>query len=234
MSQRLRVTFSATGPVQYVAHLDMMRTWERAIRRARLPLAYTQGFSPHARLSLAAPLPVGVLGERELLDLWLDPPVAPDAAGQQLAAAMPPGIGVIAVEEVSDALPSLQSSLLAARYAVALPTDVDVGALRARVAALLARDTLDWTEERGDKTRRYDLRAAILDLAVVDAVSPATGAVLTMRLSLGEGRTGRPSQVLLALALDGDGLPVTRTEVELSDGALVARAPAPRRGHVGP
>src|SRR5438552_30662 len=118
MSQRLRVTFSATGPLKYVAHLDMMRTWERAIRRASLPLVYTHGFSPHARISLAAPLPVGVVGRRELMDIWLEPPVAADDATQRLQSAMPPGLETLAIEEVADALPSLQSLLRAARYEV--------------------------------------------------------------------------------------------------------------------
>ena len=76
----------------------MMRTWERAIRRAQLPLVYTQGFSPHARLSLAAPLPVGVTGRCELFDLWVDPAVEPADAAARLAAAVPPGMAIAAVE----------------------------------------------------------------------------------------------------------------------------------------
>ena len=56
MTQRLRVTFAKEGPLRWVAHLDLMRTWERAIRRAVLPLTYSQGFSPHAKIALAAPL----------------------------------------------------------------------------------------------------------------------------------------------------------------------------------
>ena len=77
MPQRLRITYRKDGPARHVGHLDVMRTWERAIRRAKLPLAYTQGFSPHARIALAAPLPVGTIGERELMDIWLDEPAGP-------------------------------------------------------------------------------------------------------------------------------------------------------------
>src|SRR5690606_23094332 len=103
-TQRLRVTFAKEGPLRFVAHLDMMRTWERAIRRARLPLAYTQGFSPHARIALAAPLPVGVVGRRELLDLWLGEPLPTEEVAERLAAAMPPGLRIVAIEVVGDAL----------------------------------------------------------------------------------------------------------------------------------
>jgi radical SAM-linked protein len=207
----------------------MMRTWERAIRRAALPLVYTHGFSPHARISLAAPLPVGVVGRRELMDMWLDPSIATDAAAERLRSAMPPGLEVIAVEEVSDALPSLQSLLRAARYDVLLPPSVDIVAAREQLATLLALGSLDWEEERGDKTRRYDLRSTILDIQFNDATAQRP-ASLDMHLSLAEGRTGRPAQVLLAMGIDPDGFEITRTMVELDDAArVVVSTPVPAR-----
>ncbi|MBM3138684.1 MAG: DUF2344 domain-containing protein [Chloroflexi bacterium] len=224
MSQRLRITFSAVGPLKYVAHLDMMRTWERAIRRSGLPLAYTQGFSPHARIALASPLPVGVVGLRELMDVWLDPPAEPAEAARRLRGAMPPGLDIVEVEEVSNALPSLQSSLRSARYEVLLPAARgEAAAVRERVDALLALETLDWEEERGDRTRRYDLRATIDAIAAKERNALL---LLTMDLSLAEGRTGRPAQVLRALGLDPDALEVVRTLVR-------TRAPAETRASSG-
>ncbi len=68
MPQRLRITYRKDGPAKYVAHLDLMRTWERAIRRATLPLAYSQGFSPHARIAMAAPL---LTSQRLIQQQWL-------------------------------------------------------------------------------------------------------------------------------------------------------------------
>ena len=216
MNQRLRITFSATGPMRYVAHLDTMRTWERAIRRGGLPLVYTSGFSPHARMALAAPLPVGVVGLNELMDIWLDPPVEPAEAARSLGLALPPGLALVAIEEVSEALLSLQSSLLAARYEAHLPAATDAGALRRSVEDLLALEALDWEEERGEKTRRYDLRATIMDLALRE------DGVLELHLSLAVGRTGRPAQVLRAMGLDAAGTEIVRTAVELDPGALAA------------
>ncbi|PIW40369.1 MAG: hypothetical protein COW22_02130, partial [Chloroflexi bacterium CG15_BIG_FIL_POST_REV_8_21_14_020_46_15] len=69
--QRLRVRFGRGEEVKFIAHLDIVRFWERAFRRAEIPLAYSQGFTPHPRISLAAPLPVGVTSEFELMDVWL-------------------------------------------------------------------------------------------------------------------------------------------------------------------
>ena len=75
--QRMRVTFATDDTVKYVGHLDMARAWERAIRRARLPLAYSQGFNPQARMHFAAALPVGFTGQAELIDVFLDAEVEP-------------------------------------------------------------------------------------------------------------------------------------------------------------
>lgn len=213
MTQRLRLTFAIGGPMRYVSHLDTMRTWERTIRRARLPLAYTQGFSPHPRIALAAPLPVGIDGERELMDLWLDEPIAPVDGVHALNEAVPPGLEVVSIEEVGDRLPSLQSQLASARYRVRLDTSeltLDRPALTARLEGLLALDELDWEEQRGEKVRRYDLRATIIDLTLEE-----DGATLQMHLSLEEGRTGRPAQVLRALELDAGVPHIVRTEVAL-------------------
>ncbi len=71
-AQRMRVWFATDDTVKYVGHLDMHRTWERAIRRAGLPLAYTQGFNPQPRLQFAAALPVGFTGRGEVADVFLN------------------------------------------------------------------------------------------------------------------------------------------------------------------
>ncbi len=224
------MTFATHGPMRYVSHLDTMRTWVRAIRRARLPLAYTQGFSPHPRIALAAPLPVGIEGARELMDLWLDDPSGPADAVRALDASVPPGLEVVAIEEVGERLPSLQSLLSSARYRARLdPSQLEIEDVCAhvaqRISQLLALDELAWEEQRGEKVRRYDLRRTILDLSL------GAGDALTveMHLSLEEGRTGRPAQVLRALDLDGGVPHIVRTEITLRDPS----EPKPERTEAG-
>jgi radical SAM-linked protein len=210
------VTYRKHGPARYVAHLDLMRTWERAIRRARLPLVYSQGFSPHPKLSMAAPLPVGTAGEGEFIDLWLEPAVALADARARLSEALPDGIEVVTLAEVDEATPALQAASVAARYEVRFgASQLEAARLAPLVADLLARDTLDWEETRGGKTRRYDLRAPILD-AGVRSDNGAT--VLELRVSLRGGGSVRPSSVLAALGL-GEIEPVltTRVALELGD-----------------
>ena len=230
MPQRLRMIFATGGPMRYVSHLDTMRTWERAIRRAQLPLAYTQGFSPHPRIALAAPLPVAIEGEREVMDLWLDEPTAAAEVARALGRSAPPGLRVVAVEEVEERWPSLQSLLSSASYRAQLDIaqlrldDADAEAAE-RISALLALEALDWEEQRGEKVRRYDLRRTIIDLTL----EPGAGGVSTivMHLSLEEGRTGRPAQVLRALGLDAGVPHIVRTSIALRDPEAAKPEPAP-------
>ena len=69
---RIRVTFSKTYHMRYTSHLDVHRTWERTLRRARLPLAYSQGFNPRPKINLAAALPLGFTSDCEIVEFWLD------------------------------------------------------------------------------------------------------------------------------------------------------------------
>ena len=218
--QRLRVTYRKADTLRYIAHLDLMRTWERSLRRARLPLAYTQGFTPHARIALGAPLPVGTVGERELLDVWLLPPVAPEEFVRRLAAVLPQGLTLLAAEEAAHELPSLQSQIRSATYEVAFePGALDTAEVGARLAALLALDTLDWEEQRGAKTRRSDLRAAIRDLALHEE---GERPVLAMDLELNEQNTGRPASVLAALSIEARPASVVRTALRLAEPLLAS------------
>lgn len=216
MTQRLRVTFAKEGPLRWVAHLDLMRTWERAIRRAVLPLTYSQGFSPHAKIALAAPLPVGVEGRGELIDLWLDDALGLDDIAKRLTASMPPGLSISEVKQVSDDLPSMQSCLLAARYEVQFDADdLDPVDLEVALDRLLALETLEWEEQRGKKTRNYDLRATVLEAAVDSSQVGTT--CLRLYLSLEPGRTGRPAQVLKAMAIEAEPRATIRMEIEFTE-----------------
>lgn len=222
MAQRLRVTYRKDGPARYVAHLDLMRTWERAIRRARLPLTYSQGFTPHPKLQLAAPLPVGTAASSELIDIWLDEWMPPAEVSARLSAQLPGGIGIVHVEPVDERSTSLQAASIAARYEVRYArADIDEPALSSALAGLLALETLPWEEARGEKSRAYDLRPAILD-AEVRAEDDAI--VLAVRLSLRDGASARPSSVASALGLAGiEPLMTTRTALELEPYEVLAQ-----------
>lgn len=195
-AQRLRVTFERGEPLRFISHLDLMRFWERALRRAGVVVAYSEGFSPHPRLSLGAPLPVGTTGAAEPMDVFLAQPLAPAEFVRRVAPQLPPGVAIRDAREAPLDLPSLQSQLRAADYRVTLPDGVDADAAERAVAVFLAREEVPWEHRREKETKRYDLRPLVLWMTVDrDAAPPA----LVMRLRADPGATGRPDQVALAL-----------------------------------
>jgi radical SAM-linked protein len=210
--QRLRVDFRRGPQLRFITHLDLMRFWERALRRAAVNVAYSEGFSPHPQISLAAPLPVGVTSRGELMDVFLAAPMPEAAFREALAPQLPPGLCINTVESVPLADPSLQSQLHAAEYAVELPPGEDLNSLRQRVDDLLARTEIPWTQKREKVTKTYDLRPLILQLRI--AAAPETNQ-LELRLRAGNEATGRPDQLLAALGLAPE-LPIERTRLLLS------------------
>ena len=93
--QRLRLKFSRGEELKFLSHLDLMRLWERAIRRAGLPLAYSEGFTPHPQIALAAPLSVGVTSQAELMDVVLSRWVPPQSFTAQIEEQLPRGIELL-------------------------------------------------------------------------------------------------------------------------------------------
>ncbi len=116
--QRVRISFAKLPAIRYIGHLDVVRLFERAFRRARLPLAYTLGFTPHPRLVFAAPLALGATGSSELLDVYLTRRLALDELRDQLAAQLPPGCRLVALQEMPLDAPSVATLVRWAEYLV--------------------------------------------------------------------------------------------------------------------
>ena len=191
----------------------MMRLWERVFRRAQIPLAYSEGFSPHPRMSLAVPLAVGVTSEAELMDVvitkWASPHWFTNTAGQQL----PPGIGILGVYQIALTMPSLQSQVRYAEYRVEVATEKGAEDIESAVSSLLALGHLPWHHVRDTGRRDYDLRALIDDLWLI-ARQPSYG-IIGMRLRCDSGGSGRPEQVTLALGFPCFPQSVHRTKLLL-------------------
>ena len=197
--QRIRVRFSRGEEVKYITHLDLMRFWERALRRAEAPLAYSEGHTPRARLSLAAPLAVGVTSSAELMEVFLTRRVALGDFTRSVSAQVTAGIEVLEVEEIGLGLPSLQSEVRWARYRVEGPFDGAPEDVRSAVSRFLTADSIPWEHMREREVRRYDIRALVRDLLVGEA--PAGSYALAMTLRCDNAAAGRPEQVVSALGL---------------------------------
>ncbi len=213
---RVRVTFSKTGPLVYTGALDLQKIWERVLRRARLKVAYTQGFHPGPRINLASAIPLGISGERELADFWFnDPPDLPTFCDQVNRAA-PAGLRAISVEVMPLSTPALQTRVDSAVYRSALLPVELFREVREAVVRLLAAENLP-RERRG---KPYDLRPLILDLK---SVPEGDGGWLEMTLAAREGATGRADEVLSALGLDPSEVTITRTKLLLKPDAPVVK-----------
>ena len=208
--QRLRVTFGRGDLLRYITHLDLMRAWERALKRAALPVAYSEGFTRHPQIALAAPLPVGATGDGELMDVFLETPITPAEFQSRLAAQTPPGLAITAVDDIPLAWPSLQSLVREWIWRVDLPPDTDMDSVQRTVAALLSSASLPWSLHREKEVKHYDLRPLVLDLRV-DKAAPGPALIARMRAEAG----GRPEQVVAALGLDPQQIRIHRAALVL-------------------
>jgi radical SAM-linked protein len=207
---RIRITFAKRGALRYTGHLDLHKLWERAARRAQLPLAYSQGFHPQPKMSLAAALPLGFSSQCEVLDMRLEREVALDGLPERLNETLPTGIQVSHVEQVDEREPALQTKVVSAEYRITLkgsspggrPEHIEGSDLKRRVESVLQTASIP-RERRG---KQYDLRPLIESMQAEDDT-------ITMRLAAREGATGRPEEVLAELGIAFEGTTIERTQL---------------------
>jgi radical SAM-linked protein len=209
---KYRILFSKTEAMRFTGHLDLFRAWERLLRRAQVPLAYSTGFHPHPKIQIGAALPLGVKGDNELVDIETAEECGADALAHQIADSVPPGLSDIRVIALAADSPGLEKLVVAGDYSAepldgAWPTDFPQ-----KIELLLAGTTLP--RERRGKT--YDLRPRILSLAL-------DGNQLRMRLRLEPDATGRPDEVLAALGMESLPVLVRRERLVLreSEGKMI-------------
>ncbi len=209
---RARITFSKQGALRYTGHLDLHKIWERAVRRANLPLAYSQGFHPQPKISLAAALPLGFSSRAEALDARLTEDLSPEEIQTRLQANLPKDLKILKVEKIEENAPALQTLVLSAAYDVRFSEPQNGKELTEKVRRLTTAETLP-RERRG---KPYDLRPLI---EMIQVVTQANGEVwLRMTLAAREGATGRPEEVLQALEIEPETARVERTRLIFREG----------------
>lgn len=201
---RIRLRFTETGKVRFVSHRDVARIWDRALRRARLPVASTEGFSPRPKVHFGLALSTG----HESMGEYLDVDLRDDAVdGLDVAALpalltplLPPGIEVEAAAEVDRRTTSLQQAVVACTWQLDVP-GVDPSTSAAAVARALRAEELPLRRVRKGKERTDDVRPAIVALEVagpVPADRPGPGSVLVAELAT-QPRGVRPAELLAVL-----------------------------------
>ena len=209
---RYRITFSKTDAMRFTSHLDTHRTWERMVRRARLPLTYSQGFNPRPKINLASALPLGFTSSCELADIWLDQDLQVTEVETQLHGASPPGLHITHVEAVDPKGPKLPNLVQSAEYFIKLIEPS--GGLEERISRILGAERLI-RERRG---KEYDLRPLVEE---IEEINPTPGGEPRFRLQLAArtGATGRPDEVLAEMDIAIQNACVHRTKLILKSEA---------------
>lgn len=213
--QRLRVTFAKGAELKHISHLDLMRLWERALRRASIPLLYSKGYNPRPKISIAAPLAVGFTGQREVMDLTLETSISPLDFATSVRKQLPSGITLANVEQVYAALPSLQSQVQSADYRVTVEAREPEEEIQGRLAALMDNAHLP----RKRRGKEYDLRLLIQGIWLEQKTGEEY--ILGMRLRTDEQGSGRPDEVMAELGLGELVKAIERTHLYLTPPAEI-------------
>lgn len=215
---KLRIKFKKYGPVRFIGHLDVMRFFQKANRRAELDVAYTGGFSPHQIMSFAAPLGVGLTSNGEYMDLEVHSLTSCEDVKERLNAASVPGIEITAVKILPDKAGNAMASVAAAGYTVAFREGRGPHFdLAPAVERFLAREEILITKETKKGSREINLKEGIYEMNVTESGK------LYLLVDASSAGNIKPIQVMEALfaesgeTLQENALLVTREETYLKN-----------------
>lgn len=218
--QRLRLRYAKRGRLRFTSHRDFARSFERALRRAQIPMGYSAGFSPHPKISYVGASPTGVASEAEYLEIGLAVECDPEQVRAALDACLPAGLDV---EECVVAGPgSFAERIEVSRWRVALPGIDEIG-LSVAVAAFLAAESVLVERVTTKGRRSLDARAAVLAARVAAEESGAeTGRCAILEMVVRQVSPAvRPDDVIAALAAVADCVPNAPVRaVRLAQGRL--------------
>lgn len=161
---KVRIKFKKYGPVRFIGHLDVMRFFQKCIRRAEIDIAYSQGFSPHQIMSFAAPLGVGLTSDGEYMDIECHTVTSSQDMIERLNAASVPGIEVVSVKELPEGAGNAMASVAAASYTVRFREGREPGFdYIAELPAFLAQENILITKETKKSTLEIDLKPGIYE-----------------------------------------------------------------------
>ncbi|MFP4635919.1 MAG: TIGR03936 family radical SAM-associated protein [Nitriliruptoraceae bacterium] len=227
MLERYRIRWTKVARTRFVSARDLTSVWERALRRADLPIAYSEGFTPHAKVSFPDALPVGIASTGEYAELTFAAPIEPLGAFGALSATLPDGMDVTTYLRVPDGAPKLAKMLQATLWELCWPThDPATTAeltelLRQRSDELMAADHAEVVRHRPDGDRTIDVRPALLALAAAPRHGPTGPSAETVLRAVlrNDGPTVRPTDLHAALSRDDVATPSLVTR--LAQGAPV-------------
>lgn len=188
------VVFEKSYPLRHIGHLDLMRTMQRALRRSGLPVCYSHGFNPHIQISFAAPLSVGIIGEREIMDVPLEGECSESAFIAAIHRVIPICLPVVSARAVDDAFPTLMGLMAGSRYRIEMGTNSDM--LAGAVKQLLSTDEYVALRKTKSGENMCDIRPYIHTLNI----KKSTLFFIALNLQSGSLKPSLVLNILFALA----------------------------------
>ncbi|MCL2103390.1 MAG: TIGR03936 family radical SAM-associated protein, partial [Syntrophorhabdaceae bacterium] len=194
----VRIAYAKEGPAKYLSGLEVQSLWGRSLRRAELPVAYSQGFNPSPRISLSPALPVGTDSACEFLEAEFNLPVPPSTLSQALAPHLPAGMRVLDAKAVPPGAPRLSDFEIISSYSVrpvsacAFPEGITPESAAELFAAFRAAERFPLTLVRESQATEVDIRPLVCDLRVND------GAIF-IKIIQGAGKGVRPPEAVSAI-----------------------------------
>lgn len=196
---KLRIQFTKEEPVRYISHLDLARAFERALRRAKLPLALSEGFNPHIKVAYASALSVGVTSSSEFVDIELRETLPEDTAVTALKQQLPAGFHIVDYRMMATNPAALMKVVNMAGYTLEVPLSQPVGenVLRAQLAALRQAREIIFRRTSPKGVRTIDLRPLIRDLGLLEI--GADWVKLALQVHITDKGSVKPQEVLQVL-----------------------------------
>jgi radical SAM-linked protein len=206
---KVRLRFAKCGDLRLVSHRDLMRCLERMLRRARIPVAVTQGYNPRPKMTFALALGLGIEGQSEVVDLELFEPLEPSELLDRLKAVAPAGFDWIDARRLPPLAPPPYPRTV--EYTIPVLDERRLTA-QSHLQSLLASESWPLIRRRPDRESTFDLRPELI------AAELTADGLLRFRLKVSPDGSARPEELLEALALRDlldQGVVLTRTDVEL-------------------
>ncbi|MGI6679369.1 MAG: TIGR03936 family radical SAM-associated protein [Dehalobacterium sp.] len=220
---RIRSRFAITGKSRFLSHLDLLKVMERTLRRAQLPVTYSQGFNPHPQIGFATAKSVGVASTCEYFDVELDEAVAPQEFQRRIQENCPVGIEILECREIPQNAPSLMAVVNGASYQVLVQMKeaITQEELDQKIKELFAQQEIIIERSSPKRRKEFDIRPGILSLTY--RMETSQRILFETDLRMGNLGNVRPQEVVDALGLsDCEILEITRVELFIeksTDGA---------------
>jgi radical SAM-linked protein len=209
IKQRLYIRFGKFDALIYTSNLDVAKTWERVLRRANLPILYSQGFNTRPRIALASALPLGISSECEILDVSMREPIPLDGLAERIQATSPSGLRIYEIYEVPVRSGTLPTRVRSSEYRIHFEDGIDRADLQARIDKLIASDTMNKTKEVKGQPVNINVRSLVYDLHM-DEIGD-----LIAHLAVGDRGNVRPDEVIAELGLSDAVVTIHRFQLHI-------------------